>query len=343
MVQPLVSIIIPVYNRENLIRETLDSVLAQSYQNWECIIVDDGSIDNTFAVIDGYCKKDKRFRFYIRDREPKGAPTCRNIGLENSIGEFEIFLDSDDILFSHALKKRMEFISKNPKLDFCVADGIKGRYPLNKENNYLLISTFKSKDVLPQFFNFAIPWNTLNPIYRRDALLRGKIIWDENVNFFQDINFHVKCVLNKLNFDYCNHEPDCLWREHEQGNIGNSAAGNLKLIYKQRLTILENFHSHPYLKKNDIIPLYARLMKSHIDINMDSTISNELLKYIFTNPFQRILMKPIFSIYLLLFKNRIPILRRVFVYFLRFCKLDKYFIPPKNEHFLKRVYYPTHF
>ena len=67
--EPLVSVIIPTYNRAHLIGETLDSVLAQTYQNWECIIVDDGSSDDTDEVIGEYVKKDNRFKYYHRPDE----------------------------------------------------------------------------------------------------------------------------------------------------------------------------------------------------------------------------------------------------------------------------------
>src|SRR5690554_6036808 len=93
--QPLVSIIIPVFNRANLIGETLDSVLTQCYSNWECIVIDDGSTDHTIEIINGFCIKDYRFKLFIRNREPKGAPTCRNIGLSIANGQYINFFDSD--------------------------------------------------------------------------------------------------------------------------------------------------------------------------------------------------------------------------------------------------------
>ena len=76
---PLVSIIIPTYNREHLIGETLDCVISQTYTNWECIVVDDGSHDNTPEVIKSYFNNDERIKFYNRpDYKNKGASSCRN-------------------------------------------------------------------------------------------------------------------------------------------------------------------------------------------------------------------------------------------------------------------------
>jgi len=123
---PLISVIIPSYNRANLISETLDSILSQTYQNWECIVVDDGSTVETLKIVESYCSKDSRFKLLEREEQfPKGAPTCRNIGLMNAKGEFLIFLDSDDILFPHALIERVMFLLKHPELDFCVADCVR--------------------------------------------------------------------------------------------------------------------------------------------------------------------------------------------------------------------------
>ncbi|WP_372938266.1 glycosyltransferase family 2 protein, partial [Seonamhaeicola sp.] len=89
MSQPLVSIIIPTYNRAHLIGETLDSVLAQTYTHWECIVVDDGSSDHTSQVVATYCKNDARFQYHQRPLDrPKGANACRNYGFELSKGEY---------------------------------------------------------------------------------------------------------------------------------------------------------------------------------------------------------------------------------------------------------------
>lgn len=92
--QALVSIIIPTYNRAHLIGETLDSVLAQTYTNWECIIVDDGSSDNTDEVVGAYVKKDNRFKYYHRpDEHLPGGNGARNFGFKMSQGEYVNWLD----------------------------------------------------------------------------------------------------------------------------------------------------------------------------------------------------------------------------------------------------------
>ncbi len=111
--QPLISIIIPTFNRSCLLGETLDSVLSQTYQNWECIVVDDGSKDHTVELMKFYKEKDSRIEFYKRpNNKKKGAASCRNFGLEKSRGEFIQFLDSDDLLHANKLKYQIDAVKK---------------------------------------------------------------------------------------------------------------------------------------------------------------------------------------------------------------------------------------
>lgn len=104
----LVSIIIPVYNRANLIAQTLESVLAQDYKQWECIVVDDGSTDSSKAVARQFADRDPRFSLFTRpDDLTKGANSCRNFGFKKTNGEFILWFDSDDIMNPDDLSTRM--------------------------------------------------------------------------------------------------------------------------------------------------------------------------------------------------------------------------------------------
>ena len=106
MSQPKFSILIPVYNREQVIAETLESLLAQTFQDWECILVDDGSTDATANITERYCTQDKRFRYYKRAAEYKaGGCGARNYAYTLSTGEYIKWLDSDDLLYPELLEK----------------------------------------------------------------------------------------------------------------------------------------------------------------------------------------------------------------------------------------------
>ncbi len=94
MKSPLISVIVPVYNAEKYLRRCLDSVLAQTYTNWECICVNDGSSDGSLSILYEYASADARIR--VLTQENKGISCTRNRGLENVRGEYLIFIDSDD-------------------------------------------------------------------------------------------------------------------------------------------------------------------------------------------------------------------------------------------------------
>ena len=101
---PIISVIIPVYNVEKYLRDCLDSVCAQSFRDWECICVDDGSTDASSSILAEYEAKDPRFRVIRHEHTNAGA--CRNVGMDVSAGDFLLFLDSDDV-FSPRMFQRL--------------------------------------------------------------------------------------------------------------------------------------------------------------------------------------------------------------------------------------------
>lgn len=100
--KPLISIIVPCYNAEKYIYDCLQSVLEQTYQNWECLIINDGSKDKTLPILEEYSLKDRRFRCF--SQENKGLSATRNLGIENAKGEYLFFLDSDDLMSINTLQ-----------------------------------------------------------------------------------------------------------------------------------------------------------------------------------------------------------------------------------------------
>jgi Glycosyltransferases involved in cell wall biogenesis len=108
----LVSIITPAYNCEKVISETIESVLSQTYTNYEMIIVDDCSKDNTVEVAQKYVLKDSRIRL-IQQNKNQGTAVARNTGIENANGRFIAFLDSDDLWKPTKLEKQIEFMLEN--------------------------------------------------------------------------------------------------------------------------------------------------------------------------------------------------------------------------------------
>lgn len=126
---PLISIIIPIYNAEKYIEETLRSVLNQTYKNWECIIVNDGSTDNTPNIIDEWIKKDERFKIFHKKNE--GLSMTRNFGIARANADYVAFLDSDDVWMPHHLSTLIESMLKY-KVDVVFSFA----YSLLRNNNY---------------------------------------------------------------------------------------------------------------------------------------------------------------------------------------------------------------
>lgn len=107
MNNPLISIIVPVYNGEKYLRTCLDSILSQTYKNWEAILVDDGSKDNSGKICDEYANKDSRFK--VIHKENGGVSSARNIGIEQSRGKWITFVDADDMIICDFIKSASEY------------------------------------------------------------------------------------------------------------------------------------------------------------------------------------------------------------------------------------------
>jgi glycosyltransferase involved in cell wall biosynthesis len=120
--KPLISIIIPVYNREKLLAFTLNSIIQQSFVDWECIVVDDQSTDGTFLVMQHYQSLDSRIKIFRRPFElRKGANSCRNYGFLQTNGAYIKWFDSDDLMLTMHLEIAYNALVEN-NLDFVVTD-----------------------------------------------------------------------------------------------------------------------------------------------------------------------------------------------------------------------------
>lgn len=196
----LISIIIPTYNRAHLIAETLDSILAQTYKNWECIIVDDGSNDNTQGVVTEYCKLDKRFMYVHRPKnKKKGANTCRNYGFELSRGYYVTFFDSDDIMYPNKISLSLEMLLK-AEVDYVISKTIDFNHP-NKENTFISQPlNYNFKDYQLTHYNYATQQlNWLTPDTLIISKLAKKISFNETLKRGQEYNYYVKLTLESVN------------------------------------------------------------------------------------------------------------------------------------------------
>ncbi|GAB3330207.1 hypothetical protein GCM10027429_07120 [Marivirga atlantica] len=232
---PLVSIVIPNYNRESLIEETLNSVLQQTINNWECIIVDDGSTDNSINLIKHFTEKDNRFKLILRDRKPKGASTCRNIGIAHSRSQYIVFLDSDDLLAPFSLQTRLSFIEKNKPLDLAVFSTIGFK---EEPGDYNLVWNILNKEKNPSHLRRLLigdtPWATLSCIWRKTFLERiGG--WEEKSICWQDWELHIRALLEGAQYSCFETTPDSYYRcEHNHVSIGKNERKKEHLLSRRQ-------------------------------------------------------------------------------------------------------------
>ena len=187
---PLVSIIIPTYNRAHLIGETLDSILAQTYTRWECIVVDDGSTDGSETVLRAYSERDPRITYYHRPADrPRGGNAARNYGFEKSVGDYIQWFDSDDLMSPNKLELSVqELVASN--LDMVVSK----RKTFNKPDLDEYQYDYSSEDITFKAYAMGpVNWFTTDIMVRRD--IASKVAFNETLRAGQEYNFSCKLLL----------------------------------------------------------------------------------------------------------------------------------------------------
>lgn len=287
----LVSIIIPMYNAENFISVMIDSVIHQTYANWELIIVDDISTDNSFTIASKYAVEDSRIRLQKRlDTEKKGAPSCRNIGLRLATGKYVIFLDADDYIAEYCLQQRVSFMEQHNDCDFAIFPALSFQKHLLDGNSFLGYKT--ENNVLENLIIGALPFVVVTNIYKLDVLINKNIYWDENLRSLQDSFYNITAIVNGLKYKFSNGKPDYFWR----------VAGNANSISK-KIVSKAHFESRQYFF-NKLVRLFgnekkysnALLLLSNRYYQMDLNFSDR-------NGVCTFLSSPFFNKYLFLKKK----------------------------------------
>ncbi len=217
-----VSVIIPFFNRKDFLEEAINSVLSQSFQDWELLLIDDGSTDGATEIAQAYALKDERISFFRRpENMPKGAPSCRNIGIDNAKGKYVLFLDSDDLLLPFCLEQRIKATEKFPGFDGWIFQMVKLENEqityTDTENleNLEKWNTLKT-DPLIQFLNIDSPWHTSGGLWTTDVLRQKNIRFDSNLAVWQDVDFHIQILTANLNLKILldTFKPDIIYRIH---------------------------------------------------------------------------------------------------------------------------------
>ena len=208
----LVSIIIPAYNRAHLICETLDSVLAQTYINWECIVVDDGSTDDTTKVVNTYVNKDNRFKLFNRPKHLlKGGNAARNFGYSKSSGTYIQWFDSDDVMLENYLKYRIDQFTD--EIDFVICTGYSTDQNLNNNKE---IPITKTNNLFTDYVLWKLHIVTQSVIFKKSFLLNKKL-FSESILRGQETEMFSRLFFRTSMSQYIIIDKSLyLYRKHEQ-------------------------------------------------------------------------------------------------------------------------------
>lgn len=197
-----VSIIMPVYNSEKYIDDTIKYVLSQTYEDFEFIIVNDGSMDSTQKICEEYAKKDSRIRLF--NNENGGVSRARNFAISKATGEYIRFIDADDKMEKDSLEILVDAIEKNDEIDIVI-----GKYFSNDQEIYTgeLEGIYSVKDSMPNFlkymrtFFYGVTWNKL---YKRSVIEDNKLSFDINVSWSEDLFFNLDYLKKVRKIYYVN-------------------------------------------------------------------------------------------------------------------------------------------
>lgn len=207
-----VSIVIPVYNVEGYLQSCVDSILSQSYRNFELILVNDGSKDSSPAICDEYAKTDSRV--VVIHKENEGPSRTRNRGIEEAKGDYLMFVDSDDILVEGTLEKMINAMDQsNADLCICGYERFRGDWSLPSSLTTEPLQIYKDRKELAAVYNQ--PKTNMFGVSIWAKLYRLDIIKTHGIRFDTAISYEEDCVFNLDYFRHVNTTavlPDVLYR-----------------------------------------------------------------------------------------------------------------------------------
>ncbi len=242
----MVSIIIPTFNYAAYISETLNSVKHQTFSNWECIVVDDGSTDTTREIVENFATQDARFKYVYQ--ENKGVSVARNCGVKIATGQYIQFLDGDDLLQENKLKSQIEVLEKNSHIDIVYNNVLffedsnptvfKTSLNGDKKNNWMPKISDKGADVIAQFstINFMV----INAPLLRKTIFSSVGFFNEKLKALEDWDFWMRCALADCYFHFNESSNACaLVRVH-----GGSLSTQKKEMNEGHFLFLQNYIFH---------------------------------------------------------------------------------------------------
>ena len=184
-IDPLVSVVLPAYNAQQYIVEAIESVMAQSYVHWELLVIDDGSTDDTLALVKGFDDS----RIIVKHQENAGVSVARNVGLSLALGTYITFLDADDVLPKGSLEARVRYLEEHSNID--VVDGKVLVKDVHMSDTLRTYTPYYKGKLLPRllaldgsvFFNICY-------MFRQNIL--GSVRFKEGMTHAEDLLFYIE-------------------------------------------------------------------------------------------------------------------------------------------------------
>lgn len=212
----LISVVVPMYNCDKTIDRCINSVINQTYLNWELVLIDDGSLDKTYSKCNSWQQKNSRIKLIKKNN--KGPSSARNYGIKNSSGEYLVFLDSDDYLDSDYLESLYKILKKDePDTIFC---GYKAKYENGDSAETVIPEYDKSvfqqneiKDIISRFIGYSMDdfYSKLNGKYNKNREFAAvwrfcystKVIKEYEIRFDESVSFGEDIIFNSLYLAFC--------------------------------------------------------------------------------------------------------------------------------------------
>ena len=269
---PKISVIVPVYNTEKYLSRCIESVLGQTFTDYEVILVDDGSTDKSGVICDYYREKDRRI--LVVHRENKGVSSARNTALDIATGQFIYFLDSDDKIDEDLFERVLPNLEN--KYDMVCfqymkhyEDGSEEKVVFGSGSFSLIDFEQKLEFVVDHLLFYKIGWEPWNRVYRKDIIDKYNIRFTEKIGFAEDLFF---CLCYCLHSDSIIMMSDCLYHYyiHENSTMTSNAQtfkiDTMNELSKNVLRYLESFHEYSCFTK--LYPIIHYLL---LDIEFNRT------------------------------------------------------------------------
>ena len=268
----LVSIIVPSHNYESFIGETLKNIQAQTYDNWECIVIDDGSTDRTSETVAEIALKDPRFRYLYQKR--CGPAIARNNGLRNALGEFVQFWDADDFLEKRKIEVHVGYLRAHPEVDlvygsaryFSTEAPEERRYAISGEDKqWMPAISGTGKEMLKQMVS-------RNIIVIEAPLLRRSVVdtvgyFDTSLPAIEDWDYFIRCAAMGKQFRYLDEEGTLALVRSHSNSLSNNNRRIRKAMVLLREKIAETIKDEELLELNQQLTTEYAAMVRHEQIN----------------------------------------------------------------------------